>query len=160
MSNLLPVKSNITTVFPMQASTFNWMYLRCDWWYIDKMLRVIHHVCCQIQSTISGLRYVKSGPSQIQYNYNSSCAGINIQLNVSPLWLAVYRQIVACYTPHLLSNTEHNIKFPLCHIWSQSNPIQFQFFLSMLQHTIERISAAIAGLSTNQCALYSTFAVK
>jgi hypothetical protein len=93
-------KSNISTFLHVQASIFILKYLRCDWPFIDKMLRVIHHVCCQIQSTISGLRYVKSGPSQIQYNYSSSCAGIKIQLNVSPLWLAVYRQIVACYTPH------------------------------------------------------------
>jgi hypothetical protein len=51
----------------------------------------ILHICSQIQPKSSSLRYVKSGPSQIQYNYSSSCAGINIQLNVSPLRLAVYR---------------------------------------------------------------------
>jgi hypothetical protein len=80
------------------------MYLRSDWWIIDKSMRVIHHICYQIQSTISGLRYAVSVPRQIQYNYSCSCAGINIQLNVSPLRLVVDRQIDACYTSHLLPN--------------------------------------------------------
>jgi hypothetical protein len=48
-------------------------------------MRVILHICCQIQSTISGLRYLNSGPRQMEYNYSSSYAVFNIQLNVSPL---------------------------------------------------------------------------
>jgi hypothetical protein len=55
-------------------------------------MRVILHTCCQIQGTISGLRYANSGPGQIQYNYSSSYAGLNIQLNVSLLRLVIYRQ--------------------------------------------------------------------
>jgi hypothetical protein len=185
-------------------------------------MRVIHHICCQMQPKSSRLFYVNSGPRQIQYSYISCYSGFHIQFNVSPLRLVVYRQIDACYTSHLLLNTGHNIQFMLCQlcsrskssistflhvqasifiwkylrcdwpfvdkmlrvihhvcckiqstisgfryvksgpnqIWSQSSPILFQFFIRMLQHTIERISAAIAGLSTNRCALYSTFAAK
>jgi hypothetical protein len=51
------------------------------------------------------LRSVKSGPSQIQYNYSSSYAGCNIQLNVSPMLLVVYRQLNARHTPHLQPNS-------------------------------------------------------
>jgi hypothetical protein len=136
------------------------MYLRSDWWIIDKSMRVIHHICYQLQSTISGLRYFKSGPSQIQYNNSSSCAGINIQLNVSPLRLVVYRQIDARYTPHLLRNTEHYIGFTLCQLWTRSNAIELQFMSLRLQCSIERIWVAIGGVSTNPSALYSTFAAK
>jgi hypothetical protein len=123
MPSLVPGKSNIITVLDIQASMSNWTYLVRYWWYVDNSMRIILHICCQIQSTKSGVCYAIPVPRQIQYNYSSSCAGINIQLNVSPLRLAVYRQIVACYTPHFLSNTEHNIRFTLCQIWSQSNPI-------------------------------------
>jgi hypothetical protein len=123
MPTLLPVKSNISTFLDFRASIFNWTYLRCDWSFIDQLLRAIHHICSQIQSRISGLRYVNSGPRQIQYNYSSSYAGFNIQLNVSPLRLVDYRQIDACYTSHLLPNTRHNIRFTLCQQWCQPNPI-------------------------------------
>jgi hypothetical protein len=144
----------------VQASTFNWMYLRCDWWIIDKSMRVIHHICYQIQSTISGLRYVKSGPSQIQYNYFSWYSGSNIQLIVSPLRLVVYRQIDACYTSHLLPNTGHNIRITLCQLWSRSNPIQLHFLIFSLQCPIERTLFDIGEMSTIQCALSSTFAAE
>jgi hypothetical protein len=93
-------------------------------------MRVILHICCHTQGTITGLRYVNCSPRQIQYNYSSSYAGFNIQLNVTPRRLAVYRLIDACYTPHLLPSTGHNIRFTLCHLWSRSNPIQLNFLLS------------------------------
>jgi hypothetical protein len=83
-------------------------------------MSVILHICSQIQPKSSRLRYVKSAPSQIKYNYSFSYAGFNIQLNVSPLRLVVYRQIDACYTSHLLLNTGHNIQFMLCQLCSRS----------------------------------------
>jgi hypothetical protein len=95
----------------------------CDWWFIDNSMRVILHTCCHTQGTITGLRYVNSGPRQIQYNYSSSYARFNIQLYVSPRRLAVYRLIDACYTPNLLPNTGHNIRFTLCQFWSPPNAI-------------------------------------
>jgi hypothetical protein len=123
-------------------------------------MRIILHICSQIQAKYSRLRYVKSGPSQIQHNYSSSYAGINIQLDVSPLRLRVYRQIDPCYTSHLLPNTGHNIQFTLCQLWSRSNPIWVHMLMLSLQYSIERISAAIGRLSTIRCALYSTFVAK
>jgi hypothetical protein len=122
----------------------------CDWWFIDNSMRVILQICCHTQGTITGLRYVNSGPRQIKYNYSSSYTRFNIQLYVSPRRLAVYRLIGACYTPHLLSNTEHNIRFTLCHLWPRPNPIQLHFLIFRLQYSIERISTAIGSLSTNR----------
>jgi hypothetical protein len=120
----------------------------------------ILHIICQIQSTISCLRSVKSGSRQMQYNYSSSYAGFNIQLNVPPQRLVDYRQIDARYTPHLLRYTEHNIGITLCQLWSRSNAIELQFMSFRLQCSIERIWVAIGGVSTNPSALYSTFAAK
>jgi hypothetical protein len=65
-------------------------------------MRVILHISCQIQGTISGLRYAKSGPGQIQYNYFSWYTGFNIQLNVSTSILVICRQFNTRYTQHLL----------------------------------------------------------
>jgi hypothetical protein len=62
MSNLVPAKSNIFTVLPMQASTFNRLCLRCDWLFIDKSMRVILHICCQTKRVTSCFRYVNIGP--------------------------------------------------------------------------------------------------
>jgi hypothetical protein len=98
MSTMIPVISNKITFIDIQDSIFNLTYLLRYWSYDDNSMRLILHICCQIQSTISGLRYVKSGPSQIQYNYSSSYVGFNIHLNVSPLRLVVYRKIDACDT--------------------------------------------------------------
>jgi hypothetical protein len=92
MPSLVPVKSNIVTFINIHSSIFNLPYLRRYWWSIDNSMRVILHLCSQIQPISARLRYVKSGPRQIQNNYSSSNAGINIQMNVSPLRLVLYRQ--------------------------------------------------------------------
>jgi hypothetical protein len=118
-----PVKSNIMTFLAIQSSIFNWTYLRCYCWCIDKSVRVILHTCCEIQGIAAILCYVISGPGKMQYNYNSSSSGYNIPLNVNPKMMAILQQFKERYTPHSLSNTEHNIRFTLYQIWSQSNPI-------------------------------------
>jgi hypothetical protein len=113
MSTLEPVNSNTVTVLLMQASIFNRKYLRCYWWCNDNSMRVIPHNCCQMQPKSSWLRYVITGPCEIQYSYSSSYAGFNITLNVYPLRLVVYRKIGACCNPHFLTNKVHNIQFTL-----------------------------------------------
>jgi hypothetical protein len=117
-------------------------------------------VCCQIKRVSSCLRYVNHGPAQIKYSYISCYSGINIQMNVSPPILVICRQFNAHYTPHFLANTEHNIQFTLYHLWSRSNTIQLHFLILCHQYSNERISPAISGSSTIQCALYTTFAAK
>jgi hypothetical protein len=82
-------------------------------------MRVILHICCQIQDTISGLRYANSGPRQIQYSYGPSYAGFNIQFNVWTIPLQMYGQFDARYTPHLLRNKARILLFTLCQIWSR-----------------------------------------
>jgi hypothetical protein len=123
MSNLVPVKSNIISVLLKLASTYNCTYLRCDRWFIDKSVRVIFHTFCLIQSTISGLRYVRSGLGKMLYNYNSCYSGCNIQLTVNPTILVMCRQFNGRYTPLLQPNAVHNIRFKLFQFWSRSNPI-------------------------------------
>jgi hypothetical protein len=126
------------------------MYLRCDWWLVDKSMRLILHSCCQMLGTISGLRCVKSGPSQIEYYYSSSYAAFNNQLNVYP----------RRNNPHFLPNEGQNIRITLCQLRSRSNPVYLQFLIFRLQYSIERIFDDIGDMLTIQCALYSTFAAK
>jgi hypothetical protein len=121
-------------------------------------MRVVLHICCQMQTGSTGLRYVNSGPRQIQCNYISCYSVFNIQLIVSPLVLLVYRHIDACYAPHLLQNKASIILPSLCQLWSQSNIIYLHFLLFRHQYSNERIPADIGEMSTIQCALYSTFA--
>jgi hypothetical protein len=72
------------TVDPhIQATIFNWTYLRCNWRYLDNSMLVILRTWCQIQRTSSRFRYVNSGPGHIQCIYSSAYSGFNIQLNVS-----------------------------------------------------------------------------
>jgi hypothetical protein len=117
MPSLMPVKSNIITFLDTQSTIFNLTYLFRYWSYVDNSMRGILHICFQIQSTISGLRYVKSGPNQIQYNYICWYSGVNIQLNVSPSILVICRQFNERYTPHYLSNTGHISQFALRQLW-------------------------------------------
>jgi hypothetical protein len=123
MSTLVRVKSNIFTVLLIQASIFPWTYHRCDWWFIDKPMRVILHNCCHIKHVSSCLRYVYYGLGQIKYIYISWYSSFSIQLNVSPSILVICRQTNARYTPHSHPNTGHNMRFTLSQLWSRSNPI-------------------------------------
>jgi hypothetical protein len=160
MSNVVPVKSNISTFLDVQASIFNRTYLRSDWCFIDKSMRVILLTCCPINRVSSCFHYVNNGPGQTKYSYISCYSGINIQMNISPPIMVKCRQFIARYTPHSLPNTGHNIWFTLCQLWSRSYPMQLQFLIFRLQNSIERISAEIGDFATNRCSLYSTFASK
>jgi hypothetical protein len=97
-STLVPVKFNKVTVLLVQASIFNSTYIRCDWLFIEKSMRVVLHICCHIKRVSSCFRYVNNGPGQIKYIYISCYSGINIQLNVSPMILVKCRQLNARYT--------------------------------------------------------------
>jgi hypothetical protein len=92
MSTLVPVKSNAISVLHIQATIFNWTYLRCYWRYLDNSVRVILQTWCQIQRTSPDLRYMICGPGHIQCIYSSSYSGHNIQLNVSALILEISRK--------------------------------------------------------------------
>jgi hypothetical protein len=157
-SPLEPVKSSVIAVLHIQASIFNWTYLRCYSRYVDNSTLVTHYICCQMDCSASGLCYVNcGGPSQIQRKYCIADSFLNIQINVYPLLLVICRHVGARYTPKLLPHRARILLYALCQLWSQSHPIYLQFFLCRLQYSIERISAAIGGLSTNLWALYSTY---
>jgi hypothetical protein len=44
----------------------------------------------------------------------------NIQLNVSALQLQISRQLNACYTTNLVTNTAHSLQFSLSGLWSRT----------------------------------------
>jgi hypothetical protein len=121
----------IWTVFPdihnviaapyIQASIFNWTYLRCYWRYRDNSMSNILQTWRQIQCTAHSLRYVNCGPCHIQCNYSSVYSIFNIQLNVSALLLETSRQFNARYTARFVPNTVHSTQFTLCELWSPPN---------------------------------------
>jgi hypothetical protein len=68
-------------------------------------MRVMLHICWQIQLTCSSLHYVNSGRGQIQSYCSTAHSVLNIQLSVSQFLFLMSRQFDARYTPHLLPNT-------------------------------------------------------
>jgi hypothetical protein len=72
------------------------------------------NACCstnfaQMQRTSPSLRYVNCGPGNIQFIYNSSYSGDNIQVKVSALLLDIFQHFDARYTINLVSNTGHTV---------------------------------------------------
>jgi uncharacterized protein YggT (Ycf19 family) len=53
-------------LFNFRGQKSNRTYLRCCWGYVDYSMFVILRICCFIQCTSSGLRYVNRVPCQIQ----------------------------------------------------------------------------------------------
>jgi hypothetical protein len=111
---------NVITAPHIQASIFNWTYLRSYWRHLDNSMRVIVQTWIQIQRTSSSLYYVDCGPGHIQCSYSSAYTGFNIQLNVSALLLEISRQFNERYTANMVPNTAHILKFTLCELWSRN----------------------------------------
>jgi hypothetical protein len=86
----------------IQASIFNWTYLRCYWRYIDNSVCAILQTWCQIQRTSSTFRNVNCDPGHTQCIYSSAYSGFNIQLNVSPTLLDTCRQFSEHYATSLV----------------------------------------------------------
>jgi hypothetical protein len=159
-STLIGDKSIFITVLRIKEYIFTWSYLRCCSRDMDNSLRVILHICCQIQLRLADLYYVNSGSCQIQCNYGSALWGLNIELVVSPLLLQMYEQLNARYTPHLQPNTAHVNRFVLCQLWILSNPMQIQLRIFKLHYSIDHFSVDIGYMWTIRCALCGTIAVK
>jgi hypothetical protein len=66
MWTVVPDICNIFTATHIQASIFNWTYLRCYWRYLAHSMSVILQGWCQLQRTSSSLRYVNCGRGHIQ----------------------------------------------------------------------------------------------
>jgi hypothetical protein len=80
MCTLDPDLYNVITASHIQASIFDWSYLRYYWRYSDISMRIILLTWCQIQRTSSCLRYVNCVPGHIQILYSSAYIGFNIKL--------------------------------------------------------------------------------
>jgi hypothetical protein len=133
---------------------FIWKYLRCYCTYHDNSMRVVLQTWCQIQRTSYGLRYVNCGPGHIQSIYSSAYSGFNIRLNLSALLLEICRYLHACDTANFVPNTEPNLRFPLCELWSRTYTMHLQLRIFRLQYSFQRICPAIVHITTIQCALY------
>jgi hypothetical protein len=157
MSTVVPDIYNVFTAPRIQASIFNWIYLRCHWRYADIWVRVILQSWCQIQGTFSTLRYLNCGPGYIHCKYSSAYSGFYIQLNVSALILEISRQFIERYTAISVPNTAHAPRFTLCLLWSRTYTMQLQLRIFRLQHPSERICGAIRDMWTIQRALYCKF---
>jgi hypothetical protein len=144
----------------IQTSIFIWTSLRCYCTYHDNSMRVILQTWCQIQSTCYGLRYVNCGPGHIPCIYSSAYSILNIRLNVSSLLLEICRYLHACYTANFVPNTEPNLRFALCDLWSRTYTMHLQLHIFRLQNSFERICAAILHITTIQCALYCKLVAK
>jgi hypothetical protein len=123
-------------------------------------MRVIIPSWCQIQRTSSNFRYVNSGPAHIQCIYSSAYLVLNIRLNVSELLFEICRYLHARYTANFVPNTEPNLRFALCELWSRTYTMHLQLGIFRLQCSSGRICAAIGNISTIQCSLYCKLGAK
>jgi hypothetical protein len=160
MWTVVPDIYNVMTAPHIQASIFNWTYLRSYWRHPDNSMRVILQTWSQIQRTSSSLYYVDCGPGHIQCSYSSAYSGLNIQLNISALLLEISRICNARHTANLVPNTAHTLLFALCELWSRPYTTKWQHRILSLQYSTERICAAIGEISTIQWALYCNLGAK
>jgi hypothetical protein len=115
---------------------------------------------CQIQRTSSSSRYVNYRRGHIQCIYSSAYWGFYIQLNVSTLLLDICRHFGARCTAYLVPNTAPDLTFMLCELCSPTFTMYLQLRIFSLQHSTERICAAIGDIWTIQCALYCKLGAK
>jgi hypothetical protein len=160
MSTLDPVKSNAISVLHIQATIFNWTYLRCYWRYLDISMNDVLQTGSQIQRTSSSLHYVNCGPGHIQCIYSSAYSDFNIHLNVSALLLYISRQFNARYTANLVPNTAHILQFMQCELWSRSYTKNLQLRIFRPQYSTVGSSPAVGGISSIRCALYFILGAK
>jgi hypothetical protein len=151
MWTVVPDIYNVIIAPHIQASIFDWTYLRYYWRQSDMSMRVILHSWCQIQHTSLSLLYVNCGPGHIQCIYRSAYSDFNVHLNVSALLLEISRQFNERYTAILVPNTAH---VTLCVLWSRKYTTYLQLLIFRPQYSTERICAAIGDIPTLRCALY------
>jgi hypothetical protein len=130
----------------VRISTIQWA-LYCKTW-------------SQLQHTSASVRYVNSGAALIQCIYSSAYSILYIGLNVSALLLEICWYLHACYTANFVPNTEPILRFALCVLWSRTYTIHLQLRTFRIQYSSQRISAAIGGISTIQCALHCILGAK
>jgi hypothetical protein len=85
---------------------------------------------------------------------------LNIRLNVSALLLEICRYLHACDTANFVPNTEPNLRFALCEMWSRTYTMHLQLRMFSLQYSTEPICATIGDNRTCRCALYCLLGAK
>jgi hypothetical protein len=150
MWTVVPDIYEILTAPQIQSLIFNCRQLPCYWRYLDNSMLVILHSWCQIQRTSSSFRYVNSGAARIQCIYSSAYSILNIRLNVSALLLEICLYLHACYNANFVPNTEPNLRFALCELWSRTYTMHLQLRIFRLQCSSESICAANGDISTIQ----------
>jgi hypothetical protein len=113
-----------------------------------------------IQRTTSSWRNVNFGPGHIQWHYTSTYSLFNIQLNVAPLLLEIFRQFSECYTANMVPNTAHILQLTLSELWSRTYTMWLQLLIFRLQYSIAHICADIGYVSTIRYALYCKHCAK
>jgi hypothetical protein len=78
MCTVVPDIYKVFTASHIQATIFNWTYLRCYWKYHDNSVCVILQTWCQIQRTSSSFRCVNCGLCYLQSISSSAYLGFNI----------------------------------------------------------------------------------
>jgi hypothetical protein len=154
MLTVVPDIYNVITVPHLQASIFNWTYLRCYTRYLDNKMSVILQTWCPIQRTSSSFRCVICGHRHIQCIYSSASSGFNIQLNVPALQSQLFRQFNALHTANVVPNIAHILQFTLSKLSSRTYTMYLQLHIFRLQYSTERICAAIGDMSTIRRELY------
>jgi hypothetical protein len=99
---VVPAICSVITAPHIQASIFDWTYLRWYWRYVDNSARYTANLV-PIQRTTTSFRNVNCGPGHIQCFYSSTYSRFNIQLNISPPLLEIYRQFHVRYTATLVA---------------------------------------------------------
>jgi hypothetical protein len=103
----------------IQATIFNWTYLRCYWRYHDNSVCVILQTWCQIQRTSSSLRYIWTVVPDIYKVFTAPHIQATIFLNVPALLLETSRQINVRYNANLVPYVAHTLSFTQCELWSR-----------------------------------------
>jgi hypothetical protein len=151
---VVPHIYNVFTARHIQASIFNWMYLRCYWKCLDNSMLVILQTWCQIHRTSPGLRYVNCSPGHIQCICSSAYSDFNIHLNASALLSEICRYLDARYTVNLVRNTAQILRFKLCELWPRKSTMHLNLRIFSLQYSSAPFCAAIGDNSTTLWALY------
>jgi hypothetical protein len=123
MCTVVPAIYIAITAQHIQDSIYSWTYLRRYWRYIDSSMCVILQPWCQIQGTSCSLRHLECGSGHIQCNYSPTYAGFNIQLNISPPLMEIYRQFNVRYTANMVPNAAHILQFSLSVLSSRTYTI-------------------------------------
>jgi hypothetical protein len=156
---MVPDKSNIITVLDIQASIFNWTFLRRNYWYVDNSMRVLSTFAtkCRAEYPASAISTLVPVKSNIITDLDIQAAIFNwTYLRCD--WLFIDKSMGVILQ---ICSQIKRVSSCLRYVNHDRGQMRYSYFLLFgHQYSNERISDAIGGLSTNRCVLYFTFAAK